>query len=435
MIVTLVSMKTVLLVVTLSAVVVLTGCGGSNVPVVDNTAGKTIVVVGQSFDAALASCPDTQCNLKVPAGTFSTSHYGSECITQSKLTITGAGQPVYDNPDAPTKLVGGTIIQPGLAFCGASNVSVSDLGLDDGPAFVAAGGPVTDGLAFDGANNPVPTDPLWTNNSVERVTSLGSSNNAQVHALRFEHGDGVYLDKLSATYDTHCVAVKAQHVTGGSIATQACLSDGVIIKSDDYSAVSNVDIAQITTRSLVPNDSNNGVVFDSETGGTNTTSLVRIRSLKTTGAYSGVLFTNNGNGGGVDTIQIDSLAVSATYIGPIPACLSSASSTGKSFQDISISNTNCVNNTGKGGFTATKLYSPLNGTINNWTTTGEINPGYFSGNIQINGWSNTGPGSPVTVFYLVGGKTTVISLAGYTNNVTGAPLYDTDGQGETMEAH
>jgi hypothetical protein len=424
-------MRTFLFAFILSALV-LTGCGVSRLPVVDNTAGKTIVV-DKSLDAALAACPATQCNITIPAGTFPTSHYDSACITRSDLTITGAGQPVYDNPNAPTKLVGGTIIQPGLAFCGASNVSVSDLGLDDGPAYVAAGGPVTDGLAFDGANNPAPTDAFWTNNAVERVTSLGSSNNAQTHAFRFEHGDGVYFDKLSATYDTHCLAVKSQHVTGGSIATQACLSDGVVIKSDSYSAVSSVDIAQITVRSLVPNDSNNGLVLDSETGGTNTTSLVRIRSIQTTGAYSGVLFLNNGNGGGVDGIQIDSLDVSATYIGPIPACLSSASSTGRSFLDVTISNINCANNTGKGGFTATKLYSPLNGTINNWTTTGEINPGYFSGNIQISGWNNMGPGSAVPVFYLVGGKTTTLQLTGYTNNVPGAPLYDTDGNGETLE--
>src|SRR5258708_37281939 len=175
MIATLLSMKPFALALALAA---LTGCGVSRFPVVDKAAGQTITV-DKSFAAALAACPVTKCNIIAPAGTFPTSH-GSECITQSNLTITGAGQPAYDTPEAPTKLVGGTIIQPGLAFCGASNVSVSDLGLDDGPAYVAAGGSVTDGLAFDGANH-APTDALWTNNTVERVTSLGSSNNAQTH--------------------------------------------------------------------------------------------------------------------------------------------------------------------------------------------------------------------------------------------------------------
>src|SRR5258708_28584534 len=111
MIATLLSMKPFALALALAA---LTGCGVSRFPVVDKAAGQTITV-DKSFDAPLAACPVTQCNIIVPPGTFPTSH-GSEGITQSNLTITRAGQPPYDTPAAPTQLRGGTIIQPRPTF-------------------------------------------------------------------------------------------------------------------------------------------------------------------------------------------------------------------------------------------------------------------------------------------------------------------------------
>jgi hypothetical protein len=333
--------------------------------------------------------------------------------------------------------VGGTVIQPGLAFCGASEIAVSDLGIDDGPAYVEAGGVVTDGLSYDGANNPNPTDPLWINNSAARVTSLGSSNLASAHAVRFEHGMGVSFDALMATYDTHCIAIKAQRVTGGSVATQACSSDQVVIKSDSYTAVSNVDISKIDIKSLSRDDSQNGVVIDSEaTTAAHTTSLVHIGSIQAVGEYSALTFLANGNvgDGAVNNVRIDSLTSIGTFIGPAPDCLLSASETAQTFQYITISNVQCINNTGAGGFTSMRMYAPMfNTQINNWTTLGQMNPGYLNGVIQINGWDNGGGGASAPAFSLGGGTATNISIVGYTNTVPGSSLYTSDGLGEIIK--
>jgi len=416
------------------------GCMGNGISQPSGSA-NSVIHVGDypSFDAALAACASgIPCTLLVPQGAFATKHFGTGCISQSSISIVGSGQPAYDDISAPKKLQGGTIIQPGLAFCGASNIYVSDLGIDDGPAYVAGGGEVTDGLVFDGMNDSVPEDPIWTNNAAERVTSLGSSNVALAHAFRFEHGNGFVFDGLKATYDTHCLAVKSQNVKGGRIDAQACSSDQVIIKSDNYTAVSHVDITQINVGSLVPNDSQNGVVIDSEaTTGANNTSSIHVGNIQATGIYSALTFLANGNlnGDAVTNVAIDGLQVNATFLGgPVPDCVLSTSSTGQTFRSITISNVQCVNGTGSGGFTATRLYTPMfESQINNWTTVGLLNPGTLNGSLQINGWQNSGPGAAIPTFYLIGGPSTVIEISGYEDTVPGGSLYYTDGQGETMQ--
>ncbi|MGA8740970.1 MAG: hypothetical protein WB561_07265 [Terracidiphilus sp.] len=110
-----------------------------------------------TFDAALAACPQTgTCTIQFPTGSWkSTLYAGNNCIARSDLTLTGAGIPHVDSDSAPTKLVGGTIIQPGLSFCGASNITISDMGFDDGPAYFSATGVATDGLSFEGATGAV----------------------------------------------------------------------------------------------------------------------------------------------------------------------------------------------------------------------------------------------------------------------------------------
>ena len=391
-----------------------------------------------SFDAALAACSSSKpCTVIVPAGTFSTSHIGSGCISQSNITIRGSGQPEYDNVSAPSKLQGGTIIRPGLAFCGASNISVSDLGVDDGPAYVAGGGQVTDGLVYDGSNDSDLEDPLWTNNVAERITSLGSSKNAQVHAFRFEHGKGLVFDGLKATYDAHCLAIKSQSVKGGRIDSQACGSD-LTIKSDNYTAVSDVDIARVTARSLIPDDLQYGLIIDSEaTTGPHNTSSIHIGSIEATGVYSALTFLANGNvsGDAIRSVKIDSLQVNSTSLGgAVPDCVLSTSSTGQTFRSITISNVQCINGTSSDGFTSTRIYTAFyESQINNWTTVGQINTGVLNGSLQIKGWQNTGPGAAIPTFYLVGGPSTVIELSGYQDTVPGGSLYDSDGQGETIQ--
>lgn len=417
----------------------LSGCGvNSNIAIEPPGSVNIEVSKYASFDAALAACPHAgSCILSVPSGKFATSHYGQNCISRSNTRIVGSGQPTYDNPNAPTRLVGGTVVQPGLEFCGASNVAVSDLGVDDGPAYVAGGGAIVDGFVYDGRNDPDPSDPLWTDNTAERITSLGSSMGAAVHAFRFEHGSGLSFDGLVATYDTHCVAIKADHVTGGSVTAQACSSDEVIIKSDNYTAISDVNIASINARSLAVNDSQNGVVFDSEaTTGSNRTSTVHIGNIQAAGIYSAVTFLANGaaGDGAVNNVTVDALTVDATFVGPPPDCVQSTAAAGQTFQFITISNVQCVNNTDSGGFTAMRLYSPVfNTQINNWTTLGQINPAYLNGGIKINGWYNGGTGAPAPVFYLIGGTSTNVNVAGYTNTVVGSSLYASDGAGETIE--
>lgn len=378
----------------------------------------------QTFDAALAACPSGACTIQFPAGTLTTQLYsGKGCISRSNIALRGAATPQLDSAAVPTRLVGGTIIQPGLAFCGASNVAVFDIGFDDGPAYFAATGVATDGLIFEGATGAV-GEPLVSGISVSREIALGSSSNAQVHANLIEHATNVTLTDLTAVMDTHCNVIKSQNVTATRLQGLGCSNDsGLIIKSDGYTAVNNVTVDQVSASAINPGDTYNALIIDAE--GANAVSHVMVNNLKSTGVQFAMNLLNNTTLGenGLTDISITGVqaVLSNLPAGRTPSCiLSQTNSGGHPATNVMVSKVTCDNETPMAA-APIEIYNDWTGSqIKNWSS---LNGGYCStlgGTINVTGWVDTGSASTVPTL-CTADPSTVVVVTGYSSTRGNSP--------------
>jgi hypothetical protein len=371
-----------------------------------------------TIEGALAACPVSgACVIQFPTGSWTTSLYSyPSCISRSNLTLIGAGRPWFDSMTTPTQLVGGTIIKPGLLFCGASNVTVLNMGFDDGPAYFTLTGKSSGGLVFEGASGGSnPADPLVTNIVVQNTTALGASPSAAQHAHLFEHINGANISNIASAYDTHCNVIKSQNVNANNLFGMGCGNDsGVLIKGDDYTAAGNINVNGVLANTVSHGDSANGVIVDAEASAT-PVSQVNISNVVTNGTTNVVnMFNNSGVGlGGLNTITINGVVGNLVNLLVNGSCLSSqTSSGGHQNQGIQISNFLCVNSTAF-AVAPVQIYNDwFSSQISNWTS---VNAGYSStlgGTIGINGWFDGGASSSVPTF-ITQDSTTVIDIGGY----------------------
>lgn len=378
-----------------------------------------------SLDTALAACPEAgNCTLQFSNGTWPTQFYsGNKCISRSDLTLHGAGLPQLDSLSAPSRLVGGTIIQPGLAFCGASNVEINDLGVDDGPAYFAATGIATNGIQFEGATG-AHSDPLVTNIAVTHEIALGSSSNAQFHGNLFEHAKGVSLSDLTAVFNTHCNVIKSQDVVAKELRGIACSNDaGVLIKSDGYTAVSNVQVDDISASAITSGDVASAVIVDAMES--NSVSKVTITHVRASGTQFGINFFSNSSLGqeGLKDISISDVnaVLSNSPQGRTPSCIvSQTNSADHQAKNIHIANYYCENDTPLAAAPIEIYNDWINSTIENWTS---VNGGYCStlgGTIDITGWADQGSGSTVPTFCTLD-SSTLVNVTGYSSTRGNSP--------------
>jgi hypothetical protein len=412
----------------LATCLLLTGCGYGGLSHSDPSISWAYVVLADSyatFDAALAACPATSCTIQFPAGSWTTIFYaGNQCISRSNLTLVGAGAPQMDSDSMPTKLEGGTIIEPGLSFCGASNIIISDMGFDDGPAYFSATGIATDGLIFQGATGAV-GEPMVTNVAVSNEIALGSGSNAQFHANLFEHVDGVKINNIAAALDTHCNVIKSRDVIVVGLTGAGCGNDaGLIIKGDGYTTVTNVIARNISAKALTPGDSGSGVILDAE--GVDAVSDIAVYDVQTTGVQFAVnLLNNSGAGvGGLMNVSIRNVSASLSDMpaGRIPSCLlSQTNSAGHAMENIEVSNFNCINITTEAAAPVEIYNDWLQSTIQNWSSS---NGGYCStlgGTIEVTGWIDDGAASSVPTF-CTQDSTTVVHVTGYSSDRGNSPF-------------
>lgn len=191
-----------------------------------------------SIDAAcLALSGYSLKKIKIGAGTFSSPN---EVNIQSNTVFEGAAKPTVNSDTNPTYLVGGTILK-GKFKISKSNVTVKNLGVDVGSAWVALGNTPTDALSMTGTISGGSYTSYTENIISDNVTCLNSSPSALYHAILLEHTINPIMKNIHAYYGVHGVVFKTISGTGFNIKAFGNNYEGLIIKSD----ASNPDIHDI----------------------------------------------------------------------------------------------------------------------------------------------------------------------------------------------
>jgi hypothetical protein len=371
-----------------------------------------------SFDTALGACPQSgPCEIDFPAGSWTSTFYSSSnCVSRSNLSLVGAAVPSLDSRTAPTTLTGGSIIKPGLLFCGASNVSIRDIGFDDGPAYYAATGIAVNGLAFEGATGAI-GEPLVSNILVDGEIALGPGNNVPVHANLFEHIDGANLRNITGALATHCNVIKSRNVNASGLSALGCFTDtGVIIKADAYTNTGSVNVTGVSGSSVNPGDSSAGIVIDAV--GSGILSKISVNQVTMTGVRFPVYMQNDSTlaDGGISDVTISNVSASLNNIpgGANPSCIVSISSVSgsNSIENVAVSGFTCNNETTM-AVAPLEIYSDWrNSSIDAWQST---NGSWFStlgGSITIDGWLDGGTLTSTPTF-CTQDATTVVNVYGY----------------------
>jgi hypothetical protein len=240
-----------------------TGCGSGGAPC---TTQRPCVYVqsAQTVKQAIDSLPSTGGVVYLAGGTWSSGYIDYlDVISKPNVTIQGSGMPSYNSTF--TAMTGGTIIQgPLLASSGADYLTVRDLGIDAGSAYINAAnsGVPTDGLAIFNQGQVVGA-PQVESPLIENVSCLGYTPTAKVHCILVENVNHAYVHNVMTVMNTHGLAFKGTNSVIDGVFARGHRSDGLIIKNDIYAPAANDQVSNITIQSLfVPADTN-GIVLQS----------------------------------------------------------------------------------------------------------------------------------------------------------------------------
>ena len=368
-----------------------------------------------TFDLALGACPGSgTCVIQFPSGTWTTTYYGTPCITRSNLTLIGAGMPGFDSATAPTKLVGGTIIEPGLDFCGASNVTVMNMGFDDGSAYVGGGGTTTNGLMFEGSSNGVsPGDATVQNLNVLNVTVLGSSPGAAVHGVLVEHGNSIFLSNINSEYNNHCFALKSSNLAGYGLTGRGCTINVAIIKTDSYTPnETNITIDGLNGQAVTSGDTTNGLNIDAEAG---TITNVNASNITMNGVIDPLYFNNIVGNGAIAGVKESNAQLNISNLtSGSPGCVTSTGGGGSNAQ-IGLVGIDCINSTAR-AVAPLQIYNGwTNSSITDWKS---VNAGYTStlvGTFNISDWADLGTSAPSIPTFTSSAAGTIVGVANWSS--------------------
>jgi hypothetical protein len=187
-----------------------------------------------------------------------------------------------DTKTAPTKLIGGTILQGSFWFNAyrLQGIIISDLGVDVGSAWCTANnsGNPAEGLLFATAYSPgngtaadgghflqSGTTPLQ-GLVVRNVASLCQNATAAVHAALFENCFSPDISGVSTYFGTHGIVFKCIGGTASHLQAFGHSSDGIIVKSNDYANCYRLSISNFTIGSIDAYDGA-GLLLDANDGG------------------------------------------------------------------------------------------------------------------------------------------------------------------------
>jgi hypothetical protein len=313
----------------------------------------------QTIKDLVDSLPPTGGIVSLGIGTWSSGYNSTDLITKPNITIQGSGMPGY-NPTF-TAMSGGTIVQGHLpASTGADYFTVTDLGVDAGPAYIngSNGGIATD--AFLIVNNGQVLGARQVESPrIENVSCLGYSPTAAVHCMLVENVNHAYVHNVVTVMNCHGLVLKGTNSTVDGVYARGHGIDSVIVESDNYAPTSQDDLSNITIEPLITAGDTKGIIVKRFTAPLSniTISNAVLRSPLAWGVYiQGASSTTPATALNFSNITIDYHGGSPTF----HYCMQFV----QYVSAVNISNLKCSNM-----WAGIAPYAPVSGAFNNFSVT------------------------------------------------------------------
>jgi hypothetical protein len=230
-----------------------TSNGSANAPIV-------YAQVGQTVKEVVDSLPPMGGVVALGVGTWP-SGYNNAVLSAPNITIQGSGMPSY-NADF-TAMSGGTIVLGRLsATTGADYLTVRDLGVDAGPAYINSnnGGVALDAFGIYNIGQVLGA-PQVQSPVIENVSCLGYSPTAAVHCMLVENVNKAYVHNVQTVMNGHGLVLKGTNSRVDGVFARGHGVDSVIVKSDGYAPASQDFLSNITIEPLISAGDTKGIII------------------------------------------------------------------------------------------------------------------------------------------------------------------------------
>lgn len=247
--------------------------------------------------------------------TAGTNVAGVDYLAKSNVRIVGSKLPTFKA--SLTGLENGTIIE-GPFYAHADGFSIDPVGVDSGSDVCAAryAGVAQDALVIGQVSLPAPT--YFSGVSIGRVRGICKSPASLVHACLFEAIDGGTVEYAEGAYAFHGVVIKSQNIKATYLGGFETGAESVILKSDSYAPMTNVQVAEVDARSTTGGvDPGFGLLIDAVSAAG---SGVQVGTVIVYGKANGVCVRSNGaimSDVSIGSVKTDQCAIGVLYSGDI----------------------------------------------------------------------------------------------------------------------
>jgi hypothetical protein len=227
---------------------------GENTPIVYSKSGQTVKELVDSL-------PPSGGTVSLGIGTWSSGYNSTDLITKPNITIQGSGMPGYNSTF--TAMSGGTIVQGHLpASTGADYLTVQDLGVDAGPAYINAnnGGVATDAFGIYNSGQVLGARQVESPR-IENVSCLGYSPTTAAHCMLVENVNHAYVHNVVTVMNCHGLVLKGTNSTVDGVYSRGHGIDSVIVKSDNYAPASQDNLSNIVIEPLILAGDTKGIII------------------------------------------------------------------------------------------------------------------------------------------------------------------------------
>lgn len=186
-------------------------------------------------------------------------------MTKPNVHLHGTVRPAYASDYSA--LLSGTVIQDGM-YVNANGFTAEHLGWDTGANVMAAYYPTFSALDSLEITSDLPNNPnhfpYLTGIRLEDVNCLGRTTSSGDHCLLVENVDGAYVHNVQTVYHTHGMVLKGINSVVDKVFSRGSISDGVIVKSDNYAPTSNDFISNVVIENLITAGDTGGFEIDAE---------------------------------------------------------------------------------------------------------------------------------------------------------------------------
>lgn len=387
----------------------------------DIKSGYTFCSPAYTVAACLAKVPLGGSVVLMPA-TYAAGSF-SPCMSTGNVTVLGAGMPQFNAGN--TALAGGTIILGPVPIC-ANGFNASDFGVDVGSAWVAAGHSAANGLSLNGPTG-TGADPILVNASLRNIVVLGAGATSPFHGVLVEHYSNVAMNNVESRQNQHCFALKSSHVNADGLKFQGCSVDGIAVKGDTYTQISDINLSNILGQyGTTPGDTNGIQIVATETPGT--VSRVTVNGYTTNGVLFDVTLSNSSGvgAGAVSGIKLSALnfyKINTSAGSPTsPTCIATAGSA--SIDRVHVKDLLCnINDPGQAVAPLNMTQSLTNSALDDLIFIGS---GYASDiegpSVVINGIRDLGAATAQPTIYSAVSAGTSLQVSGWYSNRGNAPF-------------